>query len=60
MQVFQWDTRDRTRAGRHAPYKFHAFDFSRPQNLKPHDDESEDGGYESDFKGFAEELDSNW
>ena len=30
------------------------------QNLKPHDDESEDKGNNSEFDAFTEKLDSNW
>ena len=33
----------------YASYISHALDLSRAQNLKPHDDESEDGDYDSEF-----------
>ena len=36
-----------------------SFDFSRTQNLKPHDNESEDSDNDSGIDAFAEELDSN-
>ena len=36
----------------------HALDLPRAQNLKPHNDESEDS--HDEFDAFADELDSNW
>ena len=38
----------------------HELNLSHTQNLKPHDDESNDRDYDSKFGAFAEELNSNW
>ena len=53
-QAFQWDARDRPRARKHAPNMTYALVLSRAQNLKQHDDESQDSDNES------EELEGNW
>ena len=40
--------RNCSRARKHGPYMSHTLDFSHSQNLKPHDDESEDSDDESE------------
>ena len=45
--------------GRYAPYISLMLNLLYKQNLKPHDDESEDNNGDSEFDAFAEELDSN-
>ena len=42
------------------PYKSHALDLLRAQNLKAHDDESKNSDDDDKFHTFAEELDRNW
>ena len=49
----------RARACRHAPCTFHGLNLSHAQNLKPHDDKSEDSDDDSEFDALAEEVDSN-
>ena len=47
-------------SAQHAPYMSHMFNLSRAQNLKPHDHESNNSNYDSEFDAFSEELGGNW
>ena len=48
------------RACKHMSYIPHALNFLGGQNLKAHNEESEDSNNDSECDAFAEEMSSDW